>query len=179
MLVLTIQDERVADMMRGGRYKADFWKARFSCLSPRFTRGYEILRKKLMSSKGIWCECPIFGWCGTPFIESIRDSREKKLVFLEIPNEYMVFSDYDKFSDYVVGDSDKVDFLLTEDEAKGRVYRGSCVQVAMGYVKPEWVVGVFDFEYSKNFEGTVGDFYRYCILLNTYFELLERSKVSG
>lgn len=176
MLVLTIQDEKVASMMRGGRYKADFWKARFSCVSPKFTRGYEVLRKKLML-RGIWCDCPVFGWCGTPFIESIRDNREKKLVFLEVPDELLVFSDYDRFSDFVVGDSDRVDFLLSSEEAKRRISRGSCVQVTMGYVKPEWVIGVFEFEYSRNFEGTVGDFYRYCSLLNTYFEILMKKKV--
>lgn len=179
MLVLTIQDKKVADMMRGGKYVADFWKSRFSCASPRFTRGYSFLKRKLCVEKGNWCECPVFGWCGIPFIESIRDNRDKKLVFLEVPDEYLSFSDYDKFSDYVVGDSDRVDFFLSAEEAGRRIKIDSCVQVTMSFTKPEWVVGVFDFEYSRGFEGSVGDFYMYCKLLNMYFYLLEKVTSDG
>ena len=43
MLVLTVQESNVAQMMKSGRYEADFWKSKFGCVSARFTRGYSII----------------------------------------------------------------------------------------------------------------------------------------
>lgn len=174
MLVLTIQDSVVAQKMKDGRYEADFWKSKFGCASARFTRGYKELSKALYEQSGNSCEVPIFAWGGSPFIESVWDTRDKKAVFLEVPDRLLVYSDYDLFCDYVHGNSSKLDFMLPRKKAKDRIKRGYCVQVCLPYVMPEWIVSVVDFSMLKNYKGTVSDCCRYCKLLKSYIILSEK-----
>lgn len=173
MLVLTVQDNSVVQMLNEGKYKADFWKTRLGCLSPRFTKGYNLIRKELRNRVNRSCESPIFAWGGTPFIESVRCGKNKQVLFLEVPENELVFSDYDKFCDYVYGISDDADFMLSSRRAKNLINRGYCVQVSMAYIKPEWVVSTVDFNIVNNFEGTVDDCYRYYKILKAYFHLSE------
>lgn len=171
MLVLTVQDDSVVQKLNEGKYKADFWKTRLGCLSPRFTKGYNLISKEIKRRVNRYCEVPIFAWGGTPFIESIRCGKGKKVLFLEVPEEELVFSDYDKFCDYVYGISSDADFMLSKKKAKSLVSRGYCVQVSTAYIKPEWVVSTVDFSLIGKFEGTVDDCYRYYKILQAYFEL--------
>lgn len=173
MLVLTIQDKSVLQMIGDGKYKADFWKCKFSCLSPKFTKGYMVLKSELLRATGKTCDSPIFAWGGTPFIDSIKGSGDKKALFLEVPENELIFSDYDKFCDFVYGTTETVDFILPKKKAKEKIKRGYCVQVCMPYIKPEWVLSSVDFSLIDKFEGTVDDCYRYCNLLKSYFLLSE------
>lgn len=171
MLVLTVQDEMVVKALKRGRYKADFWKSRFSCTSPQFTKGYMLLKGCLKSETGCDCDIPIFAWGGSPFIEaSAFDERKTKAIFLDVPEKYLIYSDYDKFNDFVQeGISDG--FLLTKKRAKERIRRGYCVQVCLPWIDPSWVVSVVDYQMVKGLKGTVDDYARYSKLLGTYFEL--------
>ena len=171
MLVLTVQDKRVLQAVEDGKYKADFWKSRFSCVSPRFTRGYMHLRSELYKETGRLCDIPVFAWGGAPFVDSIRGGENKQVLFLEVPDDEMVFSDYDKFCDYIHGSTEKVDFMLQRKRAKERIKRGYCIQVCLPYIKKEWVLSSFDFSLIEKYEGTVDDCYRYCNLLKSYLVL--------
>lgn len=173
MLVLTIQDKLVLQMIESGKYKADFWKSKFSCLSPKFTKGYMFLRSELLRATGKSCDTPIFAWGGTPFIDLVKGSEDKKALFLEVPESELIFSDYDRFCDFVYGTTETVDFILPKKKAKEKIKRGYCIQVCMPYIKPEWVLSSVDFSLIDKFEGTVDDCYRYCNLLKSYFLLSE------
>lgn len=174
MLVLTIQDKSVLREVEVGSYKCDFWKSEFCCLSPTFTKGYMKLASDLTEKTGKVCEVPVFGWIGVPFLDLMKGKSNKKALFLDVPSEYLNFSDYDRFCDYAHGSSESSDFILSEEEATRYVNEGRCVQVCLPYIKKEWLLTSVDLSLLEGCKGTIEECYRYCNILKAYCALARK-----
>lgn len=148
MLVLTVQTRDVVErILSGEKYTPDFSKSTYAYLSPRFTKAYnktlkELSRKtKKYYTMGV--DSCIWGWVGKPFldfyaIESGSKNSGKYAVFCEIDEKDLVFSDYDKYSDYIEGYTDSLDFMVSE------VSNDACIQCAFWSLSKRNIVSIVE-----------------------------------
>lgn len=168
MLVMTIQKnvvaERILDTVNGV-YLGDITKSNYAYLSPRYTLGYNNFNVLLNQKRKLWVNCPIFGWAGSPCVESIDYVSNRCAIFLDVPTEYCVFSDYDKYCDYLEGTCRFSECLIDEGTALWESAKGSCIQVCMGWIDPKWIL-----DYSPLIPRGVyvDDCLRYCQVTNAY-----------
>lgn len=140
MLILTIQERSVVDAIKKGTYKPNFWKSKFSCMSVEFTKGYAKILSRLKEKTGAYLsdsDSCLWGWAKAPYIRfhtATPDWKENSVaVFAEVPDSEVVLSDFDVFSEYVLGESDREDYILDnfpDDE-------NMCVQCSFLNIKPE------------------------------------------
>lgn len=184
MLVLTIQKKSIAQKIINGNYKADFWKSSFSCISPRFTSGYNICKNELENKLGkSFSEdfSPIWAWVGYPYIKFHTYLYEGDLValFLDVPASEMVFSDYDKYCDYIYGESTDKDFMLGFTDARNAGKRNRCVQACLESINPNNILLTVDFIRFNGEMKSIENFYNYIRLVNVYVDLKKKvGKVS-
>lgn len=167
MLVMTIQKDIVAEKILNtkGIYLGDISKSSYAYLSPRYTIGYKNFSTMLNKKTGILSDCPIFGWSGSPCLESIDYTGNRCALFLDVPIDCCVFSGYDTYCDYLDGRKRFSDCILDTGSALWESAKGNCVQVCMGYINSGWIV-----DYSPLIpKGVyVDDCLRYCQVINAY-----------
>lgn len=114
MLVLTVQRyERIKQMYSKEGYTPDFTKSRYAFLSPNHTRGYGKILKELSRKTGkafrYGVDSCMWGWVKSPYLKFFPTNEGKSeddtlyALVVEVPDEELVLSDYDKFCDYIDG----------------------------------------------------------------------------
>lgn len=141
MIILSIQRKEIADIMRSGNYRASLWESSYAFLSPRFTEGYNIINNAVRKRSGkIYSEdesC-IWGWVLNPFIDFFTfngylNPNEYVALFIEVPDNEVVISDYDLFNSFVQGDISGEDFIISDLSG---VPKDSCLQCSFAGVSP-------------------------------------------
>lgn len=140
MLVMSVQKEKRLDSIISGTYKPNLYKSRYGCMSIRFTKGYNKIKRVLSKKTGIVMDSSsstYWGWAKCPYVKFHRNvnvtPEELVVLFMEIPESQCVLSDYDKYCDYVNEESNNMDFILEDlngDDAQ-------CVQVNFLSIKKE------------------------------------------
>lgn len=123
MMVLTVQDYSVVKEILSGIYTPNFLKSSYACSSGRFSRAYLRVLTELSKKTGrdfqYGVDTCMWGWVNYPYLPLHkkngfrRYSKRKYAIFVEIPENQMVFSDYDSYCNYVEG-SCSVNFMLDE-----------------------------------------------------------------
>lgn len=114
LLVLTFQKSSVAKSISEGIYHVELNKSPFAFSSLRFTMGYKRVLKALKEKINILPdEGCIWGWVSSPSAEMVKNYLRKGYVamYIDVNPEKCVLSDYEKFTDYVVGDTQDNDFI--------------------------------------------------------------------
>ena len=174
MLVLTVQKKSIAQKMLSGEYKANFWKSDFACVSPNYTRGYAVLSREVsLVEEGYidGVDSPVWFWAGIPFLGFYRGYVGEPLVavFMDVPVERLVFSDYSGFEAYVNGSSGCMDFMISRCDVRGKIREGCCVQACAGRVSPGNIVMCTAFsELPVGVDMSVSELYIHSILLGAY-----------
>lgn len=179
MLVLTIQEKSIAQRIAMGGYKANFWESKYSCISPSFTQGYNICKRELEVKLGRNLSedfSPIWAWVGAPYIEFHTYLNEGDLValFLDIPASEMVFSDYDKYCNFIYGDTKDTDFMVGYIDAKKTEKSTKCIQACLEVIKPSQIVQTVDFVRLDGEHKTIENFYNYLKLISVYMDLRKK-----
>lgn len=136
MLLLTVQKYKRISELYTGSYQPDFLKSRFSCLSPLHTRAYykilDNLSKKTNRYYTRGKDSCFWGWLGyNPYLsffqQPVKDAKDNRYygVFVNVPENAVVVSDYDKFTAYINGYSKDEDYLCEYTEDKQHCYQGS------------------------------------------------------
>lgn len=158
MFLMTVQNEKVVKEIMKSKYKPCFWESKFAFQSERFLSAYNLiieeLHKKLKKQKGKtkYDSC-MWGWVNKPFIDfhlkHLGKKSNKKLyaIFCNIPEKKMVFSDFDKYSDYLDGKT--VDSFMVENFESGDT---RCLQCSFEYLLPENISTIIDVEDLKGLE---------------------------
>lgn len=137
MLVLTIQRKEILEKILNNSYNVNIWKSPYAFQSVRFTEGYSIILDKLQEKIGapmLEGESCYWGWIKNPYIDFFaKDADDYVALFVDVPENQMVFSDYDKYTDYVLEESTDKDFILTSDKVRS----SSCIQCSFWNLRPE------------------------------------------
>lgn len=168
MLLLSVQKKEIAQKILEGNYHADFWKSDYACLDTNFSKKYAMVSERLNLTGS---DAPIWAWAGTPFIEFHKAKCVTQVyvcMFLDIPENRIVFSDYDKYC------GDSYDFFISRKEAIERVRKGDCIQACVGYVKPDDVLLQVDYKNILDDESkSVECFYNSWRMISTYQSLVK------
>lgn len=126
MMILTVQDYSVIEGIIDNTYMPNFMKSSYACLSIRFTKAYlkilTELSKKTGRSYQYGVDTCMWGWANSPylplhkrngFLKGIK--KRKYAVFVEVPDEELVLSEYSCFCGYVQGDFQSDDFLVKDE----------------------------------------------------------------
>lgn len=163
MLVLTVQKKAYAKDILQGVYQPDLWKSDFALLSTRFMRCYQRvlkrLDKKLSYSLSATDSC-YWGWVTTPFYGMYGLREGYVAIFTEIEDSSIVLSDYDKYTDYVHGATNKMNFFVSGIEGK----QNKCIQASFrGIGKIKLVV---ELDKIKDMKGNVQDVYYKLLMMD-------------
>ena len=135
MLVLTIQRKDIVNKILNNTYHVNLWQSPYVYQSIKFTEGYnkilhELERKTktpLMDGESCY-----WGWVKNPYIDFFNyDKNNYVALFVDIPKSQMIFSDYDKYTDYVLENSTEDDFILNSSKDMP-----SCVQCSFLRLNP-------------------------------------------
>ena len=177
MLVLTIQKKEVIDKIYKGSYRVNMWKSEYAFASPRFTKGYNIIKSNLVRKTGsfmLTSDSCYWGWVCNPFYSFFdlkRMYNEYYAVFVDIPEEELVLSDYDKYTSFVLEESDSEDFMVEE------VLPGDtrCIQCSFKELNPEDIVFISDISILSDIEGDISSVYLKSALRLQWFRLSRNS----
>lgn len=164
MLVLSFQKAFVLERVFNGGYRAKMGRSEFCRMSERFYRGYRRVKEELVkvADMEVW-ESPIWAWVGEPVMGGLQG---EVAVFVDVSVGEMVFSDYERYCDYVKGESLglKSGFMLSYGEAMKEVRRGRHVQACFAGLDMGRVVAVTGIgevkDCIRNGAETVSDLYR-------------------
>ena len=162
MLVLSFQKEFVLERIFNGGYKAKMGRSEFCRMSERFYKGYRKVKDELskVSDMAEW-ESPVWAWIGEPVVGSWANG---VAVFADVPANEMVFSDYERYCEYIESEDENLNFMLPYEEAVKEACGGSCVQACFAGLNPERVVAVMGVdeirESVRRGAETVDDLYR-------------------
>lgn len=116
MLVLTIQRRDIVGKILNGTYHVNLWQSPYVYQSIRFTEGYNKILNELerkTKTSLIDGESCYWGWVKNPYIDFFNYNKDEYVaLFVDIPKSEMVFSDYDKYTDYVLENSNETDFIV-------------------------------------------------------------------
>lgn len=136
MLVLTIQRKDIVGKILNNTYHVNLWQSPYVYQSIRFTEGYNKIlyelekRNKTSLMDGESC---YWGWVKNPYIDFFSYDKDNYIaLFVDVPESEMVFSDYDKYTDYVLENSNEKDFILSSKDSKA-----DCIQCSFLYLNPE------------------------------------------
>lgn len=159
MMVLTVQRYKRIQQMYRNSYNPDFSKSRFATLSPRYTRCYKTILKRLAEKTDRYyidgLDTCMWGWVRNAYLDFYTKSifpSNKYLskqdryyaVFCDIPEEEMVLTDYDKYCNYVEGISNNLDFFV-EDFTKSE-----CIQCSFWNLSPDRIRLIIDVDNLKS-----------------------------
>lgn len=156
MVVLTVQRKAVARKIFQGSYKSDFLKSDIVYLGGRYLSEYS----KFNRSLNMICNRPrddrelYWGWVYNPFMDFFYNPEEYMGIFLEVPDERVILSDYDIYTGFCNEDSDFSDYIVTSDKD---MPRGSCIQCTFKDFSPENILKVVPFTALKGMRGTAED----------------------
>lgn len=187
MLVLTVQKESVVQMIKSGMYYPNFWLSEFSCMTTRFTEAYKYLRDALSKKIGksyLESDFCMWGWVANPFVlfHTVQvDWQNMVALFLDIPEDGVVFSDYDMFTSYVWGESNDGSFVIEDFPEAMQEVDKRCVQCVFDTIRPSDIV--YEVNLGSLLEGrevdkayTVNDLYIKGILVEEFKRLKQLSK---
>lgn len=153
MMVLTVQRFKFLQQIYRGEYVPNISKSPYAYLSPRYTRGYDIVLSELSRKTGRYymsgVDSCMWGWVRNPYIDFYTFNRgkspEDKLyaVFCNVREEDMVMSDYDRFMDYVNGDVNRPDFILDD------FVKGECIQCSFWNLSSKNITLIVDLDNIK------------------------------
>lgn len=130
MLVLTFQDKGVLRKLQKGCYFPSLMKSEYAHASVEFTMGYNKILNELSKIdysllEGDSC---LWAWVHSPADEMVQllVSEDKVAIYMDVDEKKVVFSDYDKYTNFVLGDSDDMDFIL--DDVEDIDIDGMCIQ---------------------------------------------------
>jgi len=116
MLILTFQKREVVSKILKGEYTVDLSKSPFAYSSVRFTKAYSIIINRLKKknpymSYGEGC---LWGWVANPDESMVKNYLNKGYVamYIDVDRTKCVLSDYDRYSDYALEESDDSRFVL-------------------------------------------------------------------
>lgn len=178
MLLMTVQKKEIVEKIREGNYKANFWKSDYSCISPRYTKGYMAIKSalegKLNVSLSESCS-PMWAWVGYPYLDFHRLSGgDSKMVamFIDIPENQIVFSDYDKYCRYIYDEGNIEDFIIPSISGIDLESSETCIQASFLKIEPSQIILTVDFKNFRDVElRSVQGFYNYWNLIFTYQRL--------
>lgn len=169
MLIMSVQKEKRLDSIISGTYKPNLYKSRYGCMSIRYTKGYNKIKRLLSKKLGIVTETSTstyWGWAKCPYIKfhcNVNVAPEELVVlFLEIPESQCVLSDYDKYCDYVNEDSNSMDFILENINDKNAL----CVQANFLSIKKENILLTIPYESIAKYQEkgyTISELYEKAI----------------
>lgn len=149
MLVLTVQrNERIKQMFTEG-YTPDFSKSRYAFLSPNHTRGYaEVLKelsKKTDKDFRYGVDSCFWGWVKNPYYDFYPSNEGKSeedtlfAIVLDVPDEELVLSDYDKFCNFIERGGDR-NFIID------RVEGADCIQCSFWNIDTSRVQAIINLD---------------------------------
>ena len=155
MNILTVQ--RYKDIQRiysSEGYKPDFAKSSYAYASRRYTRAYLEVLNKLSKKTGKdylpGLDSCIWGWSNNPFLGFYESNKGKRLedrryaMFCSIPESDMVYSDYDKYCDFIEENTNDKNFFV--DSPTG----AECVQCCFWSLRPENINVIVDLDNIKS-----------------------------
>ena len=164
MLVLTIQKQKVVEKICKGEYSANYWMSDFAFQSVRFAMGYSMVKEKLSEKTGsdyLESDTPYWGWVLNPYFDFFKVKScfgKYSCMFVEVPKEELVFSDYDLYTDFVLGNSDDCNFFL-ESIPYGS---NKCVQCSFMNLSKDRVKAVVPLDKLESCKGeTVEDLLKF------------------
>ncbi len=155
MLVLTIQRYKHIQQIYHGSYVPDFTKSSFANLSPRYTRCYKTVLKRLAEKTDRYyiegLDSCIWGWVRNPYVDFHKKSislpnkylrKQDRLyaMFCDVPEDEMVLTDYDKYCNYVEGNSDSMDFFVKDFR------QSECIQCSFWGIEPDNIKLIIDID---------------------------------
>ena len=159
MLILTFQRKELLGKIYSGSYSANIWKSAYAHSSIRFTKGYNKILKSISNKTELGLlpeDSCMWGWVSNPYTKLFFPKDSFVAIFMEIPESKLVYSDYDKFTDYIHGDSSNDDFILDDLTS---VSEEGCIQCSFMSIKPENICLVTEIDTLPSLEGNVGEIY--------------------
>lgn len=149
MLVLTVQKYSVLRQVYSKEgYTPSFWKSTNAFLSPLYTKGYKIVLEELFwktnAAFNFGEDSCIWGWVSNPFLgyynNRVFDGQDDALyaVIVDVSEDDMVFTDYDKYVEYIEGESGDEGFFIDDAHAFG----SKCVQCSFLNITPSNIEGI-------------------------------------
>lgn len=159
MLVLTVQRYKRIQQIYRNSYVPDFMQSRFATLSPRYTRCYKTILKRLAEKTdreyidGL--DTCMWGWVRNAYLDFynnpmylsnkyLKKSEKFYAVFCDIPEDEMVLTDYDKYCEYVEGKRNSTDFFV-EDFTKSE-----CIQCSFWNLSSDRIKLIIDMDNLKS-----------------------------
>lgn len=122
MMVLSVQEYPVVKGILDRSYSPNFIESSYACSSIRFTKAYFKILLELSKKTGrefrYGFDSCMWGWVNVPFLPLHRKngfkgySKRKYAIFVEVPEQELVFSEYNLFCDYVNEQKDYDGFIL-------------------------------------------------------------------
>ena len=129
MLILSVQSFKHIQMVYSSGYTPDLYKSDYVFLSPRYMLAYNFMAKELYKkdSSGLYNSF-FWGWVKNPYLDFYRFKKTSDLVgvFIEIPDNRVVVSNYDEYCAYL---EEEVDTLSLKSD-------GACLQGVFRKIKP-------------------------------------------
>lgn len=159
MMVLTIQRYKHIQKMYRNSYIPDFSKSRFAYLSPRYTKCYKTILKQLAEKTDRYyidgLDTCMWGWVRNAYLDFYNKSlfpSNKYLkkqdryyaVFCDIPEDEMVLTDYDKYCDYLEGNTNSLDFFVKDFS------KSECIQCSFWDLSPDKIKLIIDVDNLKS-----------------------------
>lgn len=145
MLVLSFQKVNIAKKISNGLYKPTIAKSDFATSSVEFSIGYNKVLSSLreLSTDYMRGDSCIWAWVSNPdeLMTQVLISEDKVAMYLDVEESKIVYSDYDKYTKFVQGESDDSNFIITDlDKAKAD---GICIQCSFMLSAIKRVVAVY------------------------------------
>lgn len=122
MLILTIQDLKHIEMVYSTGYTPDPLKSEYIFLSTRYTKAYNLMMEKLYQKDPSGkVESFFWGWVKNPYLPFYKwkNLSNKVGVFLDIPEDKVVISDYDSYCEYLDEEVNELSLTGTQECLQG------------------------------------------------------------
>lgn len=137
MLILSIQEYKHVQMVYSTGYTPNILYSEYVYLSPRYTEAYMKMAEELFKKDGTGDPLSFFwGWVKNPYLDfyALKGIRNKVGLFIEVPENRVVVSDYDMYCAYL---DEEVSHLTLENH-------GQCLQGVFKKISPSNIISVVD-----------------------------------
>lgn len=146
MLILSIQYKKHIQMVYSSGYTPDINKSEYIHLSPQYSFAYNIMASKLYDKDNtgyygsFW-----WGWVKNPYLDfyRIKNVKSRVGVFLNVPDDKVVVSNYDLYCEYLEERTEKLQLSKEGDCLQG-VFRKICPSNILSVVELKDLISLYD-----------------------------------